>query len=480
MNSVPNQVVYAAIGLNLETTFMADTSFRWGDEDRFYHAITREVSAQKCWEKWGHLTRNKKKAPYAVWCIFAPGTKGRSGKDALARTALTFDIDTVHVSAQSLELALRGLGWESAFYTTWKSREDALRWRVVIPLATPHTAEGWDDFYSQKTAEFLKALEAHHGSSVILDKSAGKFVQAHILPHEIPSMFFNGMTDEKLRKLMLAMEKHEDSLPGLPFASVYGTRGVALTHSSTFTLSDGARRTLSPALFASEGKAARGERKAPIVLTEAVVYDGDCSTKAAKATAEEWLMKGVAHVPELTAGMDGALYLAEHGIHVPLGKRRDALVAALWNLHRVGWASNDIMRVADQIIFSSKKTDQEYLTNEAGKYLEKDLIPLEKAAAKMESAIFKALGQGKTEGKHIGIATKRTFARILSRAKHCYAPKGGALSQEQIAECIGLSKSWSSIGAKVVRAFFGHCERAGLLVATGEQMARRYRLIQPE
>lgn len=479
MDSVPNQVVYAAIGLNLETTFMADTSFRWGGEDRFYHAITREVSAQKCWEKWGHLTRNKKKAPYAVWCIFAPGTEGRSKGSALARTALTFDIDTVHVSGQSLELALRGLGWESAFYTTWKSREDALRWRVVIPLATPHTVEGWDDFYSQKLTEFQKALEVHHGSLVAMDPTARTFVQAHILPHEIPSMFFNGMTDEKLRKLMLAMEKHEDSLPGLPFASVYGTRGVALTHSSTFTLSDGARRTLSPANFARKDKAARGERRAPIILADAVVYAGDCSTKEAKETVEEWLIKGIDHAPKLTDAVDGALYLCEHGINALKGNRRNTLIAALWNLHRAGWMHKDIMKVADQIVASSRKPDQEYLAKEAGKYLEKDLIPLEKKTAKMETAIFAALGRSKIENKSVGAEPRRAFARILSRAKHCYEPEGGKLCQEQIANCIGIGKSWGFTGYKVVRAFLGNCERAGLLVVTGDKQLRRYRLIDP-
>jgi len=478
--SNPQVHVYFSIGLNLKTNDVADTSLRWGGEERFHQALTRELTAEKCWEKWGHLTRNKKTAPYAVWSIFAAGSEGRFKDDVLARTAVAFDIDTGNVSAQSLELALTALGWESAFYTTWKARKGAMRWRVVIPLATPHTVAGWNEFYKQKLTEFQTALEVHHGSSVPLDLSAQLPAQAQILPHEIPSMFLVGMTTKKLSACLSSMEKHEDSLPGFEVAKVFGTRGVALTHGSTFVLSDGARRTLSPARFAvkTEGRAERkSAHKAPAALTETVVYAGNAESEVAKSVAEGWATRGFMKTPELAHGIDGALYLAENGIHTEQGLRRSTIVGALWNLHRAGWLANDIMKLADRIIAKSKKVDQAYLTKEAGKFLEKDLIPFEKSAAKMEAAILKALSRGEVSGKHVSTDTRRLFARILSRAKHCYEPGGGALSQEQIAECTGLGKSWNALGMKVVRAFFGDCERAGLLIASGEKMRRTYRLI---
>jgi hypothetical protein len=377
---------------------------------------------------------------------------------------------------------------------------------VVIPLATPHTIEGWDDFYQQKLTEFTRVLEVHHGSSVTLDKTAKVAVQPHILPHETPSMFLNGMTEKKLRDILEKMAHHKDGPPGFGLSTVYGTCGAALTHSSPFILVDGARRKLNPAdFFTSKGAAraaakagdkaasaaeqerakaaAKVERKdghkASGTFTEVVVYAGSYTSAEGREAAEGWLEKGIQHTPKLVHAIDGALYLSEFGIRVRVGNRQGALIGALWGLHRAGWQSAEIMQVADRIIFSSKPTDQAYLCKEAAKYLEKTLIPLEKAAAKMESAIYAALARKGSEGAHVGSEPKRRFARIISRAKHCYSAEGGKLCQEQIAECIGLGKSWNIIGGKVVRAFLGHCERAGLIIATGEKSGRTYRLVPP-
>jgi hypothetical protein len=169
---------------------------------------------------------------------------------------------------------------------------------------------------------------------------------------------------------------------------------------------------------------------------------------------------------------------AVHGIHTALGSRQEVIIIAMRSLHRAGVCHEEIGKKVDQMIAKSKKTDQARLTEAAGTYLEQ-ILGVEKEVAKMETAIFKALGQGKVENEHIGTATKRLFARILSRAKHCYEPGGGALSQEQIAECMEFPNGFKALGSRTIHAMFRNCEDAGLLISTGERHSRRYQLIQP-
>jgi hypothetical protein len=126
------------------------------------------------------------------------------------------------------------------------------------------------------------------------------------------------------------------------------------------------------------------------------------------------------------------------------------------------------------MIAKSKNTDQKHLTDAAQAYLSKELIPLEKEAKVMEAAVFAAISD---KSSKLSDATRKHFARILSRAKHCYEPKGGSLSQEQIAECLGLPSSSGSSGVKAIRAMLGDCERAGLLITAGEHQHGKYRLI---
>ena len=190
--------------------------------------------------------------------------------------------------------------------------------------------------------------------------------------------------------------------------------------------------------------------------------------------------KSTKKIPTLSSKVDAALSLAENGIHVERDSRRSELVGPLWNLHRAGWQANDIMKLTDKIIAKSKTIDQAYLTKEAIEFLENELLPAEKEVVEMERAILKALGRDDVNGKPVSTDTRRLFARILSRAKHCYWPGGGSLSQEQIAECTGLGKSWAAFGMKVVRAFFEECERAGLILARGERRLRTYQLILPD
>jgi hypothetical protein len=476
------QVVYASIGLNLRSPAVADTSFHYGEGISFAQAIIEEVTAEKAWTRWGHLTRGKNTAPHAIWSIFASHTDGRRSENVIARTALAFDIDEGNVSEESLRSALSDLGWESAFYTTWSAREDALRWRIIIPLATPHGLEGWDEFYSVKLTEFQNALERHHGSCVPLDLSARLPAQPQILPHSIPSMFLPGMTEKKLAQVIDAIHSDaEYGPPGFDAAQVFGTRGNALSHSSSFALAAGARRTISPATFAQREKAgAKGSRAGKALSVEVTAYHGNCASSAAKKVVDGWAEQGKEYVPTLCGGLDGVAYLVEHGVNVPKGNRHNMLNCAMWNLHRAGFTTEEILRQVDLIILMSKKVDQTYLTKEATKY-EKALLAAEKDALPTERAVFEALGRGKVEDQTISKEVKRQFSRILSRAKHLRRPQGGQLSQEQIADCLGFnSKGKDRFGIKLVRFFLGQCERAGLLIASGEGLKRVYHLVNPQ
>jgi hypothetical protein len=476
------QVVYASIGLNLRLPAVADTSFHYGGDISFAQAIIEEVNATKAWERWGHLTRSKVTAPHAIWSIFASRTQGKFSENVIARTALAFDLDEGNVSADSLRAALLDLGWESAFYTTWSAKEDALRWRIIVPLATPHGLEGWDEFYSVKLTEFQTALEAHHGSCVPLDLSARLPAQPQILPHSIPSMFLPGMTEKKLAQVIDAIHSDaEYGPPGFDAAQVFGTRGNALSHSSSFVLVAGARRTISPATFAQREKAgAKGSRAGKALSVEVTAYCGNCASSAAKKVVDGWIEKGLDFVPSLCAGQDGAAYLAEHGIRVSKGHRRDVLVAAAWNLHRAGFTVDEIERQVDCMVQGSNKADQTYLNKEAAKYL-KQLRALENEALSTERAVFEALGRGKVEDQTISKEVKRQFSRILSRAKHLRRPQGGQLSQEQIADCLGFTgKDKDRFGIRLVRFFLGQCERAGLLTISGECLKRVYHLVNPQ
>jgi hypothetical protein len=439
------------------------------------------VSAEKAWERWGHLTQSKSTAPYAIWSIFVSRTKGKFSKDVIARTALAFDIDEGNVAAESLRLALTALGWESAFYTTWSAKEGALRWRVVIPLATPHGLESWDDFYSAKLAEFQAALEVHHGSRVPIDLSAKLAAQPQILPHAIPSMFLPGMTEKKLEQAINALHSDVEGPPGFEAAQVYGTRGNALGHASEFVLMAGARRTISPATFAQRAQTkASGSRAGKGLPEQVTAYRGNCASSTAKEVVDGWGNVGKEYVPTLCGGLDGVAYLTEHGIHVKHGQRHNMLNCAMWNLHRVGFTAEEILRQADIIIAVSKKADQTYLAKEATKY-EKALLQYETAALPIERAVFEALGRGKVDDQTVPKEVKRQFSRIISRAKHLWRPQGGQLSQDQIAECLGFSgKSKDRFGIKLVRFYLGQCEKAGLLIASGEGQQRIYKLVNPQ
>ena len=491
MAPINRQSLPVSIGLGYKNPLykkplVADILVDWGGEVSFLSAVQTIIEPKMAWEKWGHLTRNKKTAPYAVWGIFATGSAGRDGKDLLAKTALAFDIDTGNVSAQSLELALTALGWESAFYTTWKAREGALRWRVVIPLATPHTVDGWDEFYSQKLAEFQTALEIHHGSLVLMDKSAKNVVQPHILPHEIPSMLLEGMTATKLSACLSSMREDEDGVPGLEIAKVFGTRGVALTHGSTFVLSDGARRTLSPARFAGKGKvkaAGKPSGKPSQGAAEPTPYVGVASVEGVSAT-RLWAANGFSQIFPLWEGLDGAEVLCQKGIRVQEDESRQlTLVSAMWAQHRAGMSVQEIMKASHRICEASKKSDYKYLAEQAAKFL-KQLRKLEEEAKAYETAIFAALKEGtgnnKVDGEVVFGSSKRLFARILSRCAHLRSEKGGKLSQAQIAVVLGYPKSLKENqqpGCDAVRAMLRKCEKAGLLIISGEKMTRTYRLL---
>jgi hypothetical protein len=483
----------------------ADVVIRWGGQRSFADAIKdwakEGVNGHEfAFSKWGHVTDSKLTSPWALWRILKP-TKDKGGNTTsllaettvVAATALPIDIDGGNVSAQSLELALRDLGWESVFYTTWQAREDGLRWRIIVPLSTPHTIEGWTEFYTQKASEFQKALEVHHGSLVTLDIGAGDQKKVQILPHRIPS--FPLMPKKKVTAALAKMEKDQWGIPQFAEALVYGTRGAALSHDSTYDVMEKGRRTLSvaAAMTASAAPEAVGadevgsespspakvRRKAPIVPQEDIYVGKAGSESLGFNTAGNWQKEGLGYRKvSLCAGLDGAEHFVEHGIHAEEKKRHGALCASMWALHRAGVDHNEIGKKVDSMISKSRKADRDYLAKEAGKYLTQ-IIGMEKDAAKMETAIFAALGRGKVENEHIGTAPKRLFARILSRAKHCYAPGGGQLCQSQLAQCMGLPHEFKSMGVRIVRALLGNCERAGLLIATGEQRARMYRLIQP-
>jgi hypothetical protein len=482
MTSDGKQEVYFSFGLGVKSPAVADTFIRYGGEKSFLDALLEEVNPEKAYTLWGHLTRGKLYSLCIIASIFAAKTKGKFAKDVIARTAVIFDIDEGNVSADSLRSALSDLGWESTVFDTWSATDSSERWRIIIPLATPHGLEGWDEFYSLTLTEFQNALERYHGSRVPLDLSARLPAQPQILPHSIPSMSLPGMTEKKLEQVINAI--HSDAQygpPGRSSSRVFGTRGKALSHSSSFVLAAGARRTISPATFAQRTQTRAGGSRAGKAPSEQVTaYRGNCASSAAKKVVDGWIEKGLNFVPSLCAGQDGAAYLVEHGIHVPKGHRRNVLVGAAWNLHRAGFTVDEIERQVDCMVQSGRKGDQSDLNKEAAKYL-KQLRGLENEALPTERAVFEALGKGKVEEQSISKEVKRQFSRILSRAKHLRRPQGGQLCQEQIADCLGFTgKDKDRFGIKLVRFFLGQCERAGLLTASGEGLKRTYHLVNPQ
>jgi hypothetical protein len=347
-------------------------------------------------------------------------------------------------------------------------------------------------------------------------------LQVQILPHRVATKsdkdkWFPEEDVKVVDAAIKEMKRSKYGVAGFPEALIYSNRGSALSHASTYDVMKLGKRTLSVARFGSivgtdEGptlepepptepakprsaRASKAEAPSPspepapsVEATQPATkrvrkqvdasYEGKADSEFGGMTALTWQTKGMSHRPTLCKGLDGAEYFAEYGIHAEQGKRHEALVVSMWCLHRAGVCHTEIGKKVDRMISKSKKADQEYLTKEAGKYIQQ-IITLEKEAAKMEVAINAAQGRGKVDGDATGPTLKRLFARILSRSKHCYEPTGGALCQEQIAQCMGLPHGWKSAGVRIVRAMLGNCERAGLLVATGEKKERRYRLISP-
>lgn len=209
-------------------------------------------------------------------------------------------------------------------------------------------------------------------------------------------------------------------------------------------------------------------------------YKGDPESWHGSRVGSAWARGGGADslTTTLCGEIDGAEYLvAKYGFYSSGSK--EPVHVAMRGLYRTGMTHAEIKKKVAQIIAKSPKEFRKGLTSAASAYLPK-IIAKEDEAKKMEDAIFKALGKNKIE--NIDIEPKRLFARIVSRAKHCYREEGGALSVGQIAERLGFrrSKSPKSLGMQVVLSFFGDCERAGLLVVSGQEEPRTYRLIQPE
>ena len=209
-------------------------------------------------------------------------------------------------------------------------------------------------------------------------------------------------------------------------------------------------------------------------------YKGDPESWHGSRVGMAWRNGGGGNaVTTLCGEVDGAEFLTKHGFaSTKFGKQ---VGVAMRGLYRAGMTHTQIEKKVAQIIAKSPEDVKERLTSAASSFLQKIIIK-EDEDKKMEAAILNALGKSKLENERIGIAPKRLFARILSRAKHCYRAEGGALSVGQIAERLGFrrSKSPKSLGMQVVLSFFGDCERAGLLVVSGQEEPRTYRLIQPE
>jgi hypothetical protein len=207
-------------------------------------------------------------------------------------------------------------------------------------------------------------------------------------------------------------------------------------------------------------------------------YKGNAESWHARKVGPAWNNGGGAYAFTTLCGeIDGAEWLVMNSGFYGQNFKKQVKVA-MGGLYRTGMTHAEIKEKVDQIIAKSPKERRKDLTNAASEYLPK-IVAKEEEARKMEDAIFKALGKNTIEG--VDATPKRLFARIVSRANHCYREEGGALSVGQIAERLGFKRSTSpkSPGKQAVLGFFGDCERAGLLVISGQEEPRRYQLIQP-
>ncbi len=489
MTTTGSQHVYASIGLTYKNTFVADILVKWGNGIPFSTAVQSIIEPEMAWNQWKSATKSKKECPYAVWSIFAPKTNGRSLSDVVAHTALVFDLDSGNVAEASLRTALEQLGWESAVYSTWSAKPDNMRWRVVLPLSRPHGTSGWGDFYSAKVKDFTAALASVTGISIKTDTSADQGNRPQILPHELPSADF-GIPEKTLADIFAKMREDEHGIPAFAKAIQFGTAGSPLDHESTFILSEGARRSLSPARFAGgrwDKKEDRANGKASQGAVEPTPYVGVASIEGV-STSRLWSAMGFQHISSLCEGLDAVEVLCQKGIRglSENESRQLTLVSAMWAQYRAGISVQEIMKTSNRICEASTKADYQYLSGQAAKFMAQ-LRKLEEEAKPYESAIFAALKEGtgnnKVDGEVVFGSSKRLFARILSRCEHLRSEKGGKLSQAQIAIVLGYPKSLKEKhqpGCDAVRAMLGKCERAGLLVISGDNFLRTYRLIQPK
>jgi hypothetical protein len=112
---------------------------------------------------------NPEAVPALIYAQFKEGAT-RHDANVIAMTALVLDIDS-HADIERTRAALAG--WDAAIYTTKRSTPNALRLRVVLPLATPVPARDWLGTYRQ----FAEAL-ALPG----LDACAEKLSQPFLAP----------------------------------------------------------------------------------------------------------------------------------------------------------------------------------------------------------------------------------------------------------------------------------------------------------
>ena len=490
MAPINRQSLPVSIGLGYKNPLykkplVADILVDWGGEVSFLSAVQSIIEPKMVWEKWKHITRNKETAPYAIWSIFATGSKGRSKSDVLAHTALVFDLDSGNIAEAHLRATLQLLGWESAVYSTWSAKPDDLRWRVIVPLSRPHGVSGWEGFYKAKVSNFTSCLASIAGVRIEIDLSAHEGNRPQILPHILPSTDV-GIAEENLAAIFTAMEKHVKGAPSFSKPIQFGTAGSPLYHASAFVLSDGARRTLSLDDIENKGKvkaAGKPSGKPSQGAVEPTPYVGVASAEGVSAT-RLWAANGFDQIIPLWEGLDGAEVLCQKGIRVQEDESRQlTLVSAMWAQHRAGMSVQEIMKASHHICEASKKSDYKYLTEQAAKFL-KQLRKFEEEAKAYETAIFAALKEGtgnnKVDGEVVFGSSKRLFARILSRCAHLRSEKGGKLSQAQIAVVLGYPKSLKEFqqpGCDAVRAMLGKCERAGLLAVSGEKKARTYRLL---
>lgn len=383
----------------------------------------------------------KEEADCLLPCVLKGGKVNvtRSGRrrvtDADAGTALVYDLDHGDLDAGTVERALVRLKVASAFWATWQSGPAGLRWRVLVPLATPVAVAEYEALW----VAWARALEAAIAREVgerreggWIDWQARSVTQPAILPCRPP-----------------------DGSTGSP-AYPWGGRVPSVVHVEGEVLVPGTkppgRSSGAPRTFESKARP----------LTP---YLPSSTTQRAREAAA-LLAKGTFVTPPPLAALDGVAFLREHGVRAERGGRHATVSSVIWTLYRLGAEPDEWVAAAEEMIASTgNAADRRHVERLAPRLVAYH----DRVAAAAEPAVGelrRAVGDVPRPQRPALVR----YCRVLARAAHLRRAEGGKLDHGALARIVGLD-------VRVLTAWRQKMTAAGLVHEWGTEQARRYRVL---